>query len=480
MKLFNTLSRSIEDFVPREDNKVKMYTCGPTVYNYAHIGNLRTYVNEDVLEKTLRLLGFDVTRAMNITDVGHLESDADDGEDKMLKGAKREQKTVFEIAKMYTDAFFADCAKLNIKKPEIVKEATGLIGEYIEFIKDLEEKGFTYFSGGNVYFDISKSSDYTKLSKLDLSTLQVGVREDVDLDTNKKNPYDFVLWFTKSKFENQEMKWDSPWGVGYPGWHIECSVIALTTLGKYLDIHCGGVDHIPVHHTNEIAQSEAHTGEPWCKYWWHGEFLVVKDGKMSKSKGEFLTLQVLEKHGYSPLAYRYFLLGSHYRKQQEFTFESLDSAANAYKKLRKTSSEICKKSGIKADADAFGAREIIESCEVAKEYKDDFDGFLSDDLNVANAMTVLYDVLKSDLEDEKKAALIVYMDYVLSLDLCHELELGKVDEDLRAFVATKLKERTAAKASKDWAKADAIRDELKARGVCIKDTKDGVEWELCQ
>ncbi len=467
MKLYNTLSRSVEDFVPYEGKKVRMYTCGPTVYNYAHIGNLRTYVNEDVFEKTLRLLGYDVTRSMNITDVGHLESDADDGEDKMLKGAKRENKTVYEIAEMYTEAFFDDCEKLNIKKPEIIRNATSLIAEYIEFIEDLESKGYTYFSGGNVYFDISKADDYTQLSKLNLETLQVGVRDDVELDENKRNPYDFVLWFTKSKFENQEMKWASPWGVGYPGWHIECSVIALQTLGKKLDIHCGGVDHIPVHHTNEIAQSEAYTGEKWCKYWWHGEFLVVKDGKMSKSKGEFLTVSVLEKHGYDPLAYRYFLLGAHYRKQQEFTFESLDMATSAYKKLRKQTSEIC-----------AGADKVEVLSEKAVSFKERFKGFLADDLNAPNAVTVLYEVLKSDLDKLEKAELIRYMDYVFSLNLDKPFEKTEVEDELAAYVEEMITKRAEAKASKDWATADSIRDELKSKGILITDTKEGVKWEV--
>ncbi len=419
MKLYNSLSRTVEDFKPYEEGKVKLYTCGPTVYNYAHIGNLRTYIHEDILEKTLILLGYEVTRAMNITDVGHLESDSDSGEDKMLKGAKREKKTVWEIAKMYTEAFFDDCAKLNIKKPNIIRNATDLIAEYIEFIQVLEKKGYTYFAGGNVYFDISKLDDYTKLSKMDLSKLQVASRDDVGEDLNKKNPYDFVLWFTKSKFDNQEMKWDSPWGTGYPGWHIECSVIALDTLGEKLDIHCGGVDHIPVHHTNEIAQTESYTGNDWCKYWWHGEFLVVKDGKMSKSKGEFLTVDVLIKHGYDPLAYRYYVLGSHYRKQLEFTFENLDSAQIAYKKLRKQCYDIC-----------LNANQLNDFSLELKDFRQKFEDYLADDLNTANAMTVLYDVLKSDLSKDEKAFLIKYMDQIFTLSLDKAFESQNIDTEL--------------------------------------------------
>ncbi len=466
MKLYNSLSRSVEDFQPYEEGKVKLYTCGPTVYNYAHIGNLRTYIHEDVLEKTLTLLGYEVNRAMNITDVGHLESDADSGEDKMLKGAKREKKTVWQIAEMYTKAFFEDCAKLNIKKPATIRNATDLIQEYIDFIKVLEEKGYTYFTGGNVYFDITKAKDYTKLSKLDLSELQVARRDDVEEDLNKKNPYDFVLWFTKSKFDNQEMKWDSPWGTGYPGWHIECSVIALDTLGEELDIHCGGVDHIAVHHTNEIAQTESYTGKDWCKYWWHGEFLVVKEGKMSKSKGEFLTVDVLIKHGYDPLAYRYYVLGSHYRKQLEFSFENLDSAQIAYKKLRKQCSDICLSTNNKED-----------NSENTRIYKEKFDAFLADDLNSANALTVLYEALKSNLSNEEKTHLIKYMDQVLSLSLDKAFEAESVDEELESYITEKISERQEAKANKDWALADKIRDELKEKGIKLIDTKDGAKWE---
>ncbi len=466
MKLYNSLSRSVENFEPFEEGKVKLYTCGPTVYNYAHIGNLRTYIHEDVLEKSLIMLGYEVKRAMNITDVGHLESDADSGEDKMLKGAKRENKTVWEIAEMYTDAFFEDCAKLNIKKPAIIRKATDLIKEYIDFIQALEQKGFTYFAGGNVYFDITKADDYTKLSKIDLSKLQVAMRDDVEEDLNKKNPYDFVLWFTKSKFDNQEMKWDSPWGVGYPGWHIECSVIALDTLGEELDIHCGGVDHIAVHHTNEIAQTESYTGKEWCKYWWHGEFLVVKEGKMSKSKGEFLTVDVLIKHGYDPLAYRYYVLGSHYRKQLEFTFENLDQAQIAYKKLRKQCAEICEGEG---EFLAFEDNSLV--------YKNKFDDCLADDLNTANAMTVLYDVLKSDLSKKEKAHLVRYMDIIFSLDLDKPLQTTDVDAELEAYIQQKIEDRNNAKANKDYALADAIRDELKEKGIGLIDTKDGVKWE---
>ncbi len=465
VKMYNSLSRTVEPFEPYQTGKVRMYTCGPTVYNYAHIGNLRTYVSEDILEKSLNYLGYDVTRCMNVTDVGHLESDADSGEDKMLKGARRENKTVWQVAQFYTEAFFADCAKLNIAKPAIVERATDCIDDYIDFIKTLEEKGYTYFAEGNVYFDISKFPKYTELSGLDLETLKTAVREDVEHDINKKNPQDFVLWFTKSKFANQAMKWDSPWGVGYPGWHIECSVIALKNLGPKLDIHCGGVDHIPVHHTNEIAQTESYTGEKWTKYWWHAEFLIDNTGKMSKSKGEFLTLSLLEKKGYDPLDYRFYCLGSHYRKQLPFTYENLDMARKAYQKLKNRTLQL-----------VSAGQHDVKLSTVGLQYRQQFQAALADDLNTANALTVLYDVLKSDLEAAEKLALIKQFDSVLSLDLLVEKKLDSlVDND---WVEQMIAKRSAAKAAKDWATADAIRAQLTEKGIELKDCAEGTTWQL--
>lgn len=467
MKLYNSMSRSIEPFEPFEPGKVSMYTCGPTVYNYAHIGNLRTYIHEDVLEKSLGYLGYDVKRVMNITDVGHLESDADDGEDKMLKGAQRENKTVWQVAEFYTQAFFEDCKKLNIKRPEVVAKATDYIDEYIQFIKSLEEKGYTYFENGNVYFDISKFGDYTKLSKLDLDTLRIAHRDDVEEDLHKRNPQDFVLWFTKSKFDNQAMKWDSPWGVGYPGWHIECSVISLTNLGDQMDIHCGGVDHIPVHHTNEIAQTESYTGKQWTKYWWHAEFLIDNSGKMSKSSGEFLTVSLLEKKGFDPLSYRYYVLGSHYRKQLAFSFENLEMAQSAYQKLKKRTSAL---------VDYFSESTALSS--TAEQLLNQFKSYLADDLNTANAITVLYDVLKASVSDSEKAYLVNEMDQVLSLGLLEKTSAyAEVDSDETAWIESQLIQRLDAKKTKDWAKADLIRDELKAKGITIIDTPQGTEWK---
>ena len=333
MQLYNSLSHKKEEFYTNEPGKVKMYTCGPTVYHYAHIGNLRSYIMEDVLEKYLRYSGYDVKRVMNITDVGHLSSDADTGEDKMLKGAQREHKTVMEIARFYTDSFFADCEKLNIKTPDVVEPATHCIKEFIEMIQGLLEKDYAYLAGGNVYFDTSKLKEYYVFNKHEEEDLMVGVREGVEEDTNKRNRNDFVLWFTKSKFEDQALKWDSPWGVGYPGWHIECSSISLKHLGEYLDIHCGGIDNAFPHHTNEIAQSESYLGHKWCNFWFHVLHLNDSTGKMSKSKGEFLTVDLLVRKGYAPLAYRLFCLQSHYRRNLVFTFEGLDNAVITYNKL---------------------------------------------------------------------------------------------------------------------------------------------------
>jgi cysteinyl-tRNA synthetase len=456
----------MEEFVPYEENKVSMYTCGPTVYNYAHIGNLRTYIHEDILEKSLKFLGYEVNRVMNITDVGHLESDADDGEDKMLKGAQRENKTVWEVAQYYTDAFFKDCDVLHIQKPNTIAKATDYISAYIHFIQGLEAKGFTYFTNGNVYFDISKVETYTILSKVNLEDLRVAHRDGVEEDTHKKNPQDFVLWFTKSKFDNQAMKWESPWGIGYPGWHIECSVIALENLGESLDIHCGGIDHIPVHHTNEIAQTESFTGKPWTKYWWHSEFLIDNSGKMSKSSGEFLTVDLLVKKGFDPLAYRYYVLNSHYRKQLTFSFESLEMAQSAYQKLIRR---------VRAVGDPTTACEV--KSERGLKLLSDFRAYLEDDLNTANAITVLYDVLKADIDIPEKLTLIKELDTVLSLGLFATLKVEDQNKEDIEWIEDLLMKRTAAKAEKNWALADEIRDVLKEKGIHIIDKPEGATWK---
>lgn len=464
---FNTLTRKVEQFIPNVDGKVAMYTCGPTVYHFAHIGNLRSYIMEDILEKTLRYVGYDVKRVMNITDVGHLTSDADTGEDKMLKGAKREHKTVMEIAKYYTDAFFDDCRKLNIKRPDVVEPATNCIPEFINMVKVLLEKDYAYIAGGNVYFDTSKLDDYYVFSSQSEKELMVGVRDDVSEDINKKNKADFVLWFTKSKFDNQELKWDSPWGVGYPGWHIECSCISMKHLGEYMDIHCGGVDNIFPHHTNEIAQSEAYLGHKWCNYWFHVHHLNDKSGKMSKSKGEFLTVSLLEEKGYNPLVYRLFCLQSHYRKPLEFSYEVLDNMTTAYNKLIKKIGEL--KADGSVDEEAFAG------------YRNKFEDAICSDLNTSSAITVIYDVLRSDINDMTKLELIKSFDEVLSLDLLKDHGNDKessVDSELKEYILAKIEERKAAKKEKDFAKADAIRDELAAKGIQIKDTREGTVWEI--
>ena len=469
LRIYNTLTRNIEIFKTNEPGKVSMYTCGPTVYHFAHIGNLRSYIMEDVLEKTLRYIGYDVKRVMNITDVGHLSSDADTGEDKMLKGAKREHKTVMEIAKFYTDAFFSDAAKLNIKTPDVVEPATNCISEFIHMIEVLLEKGYAYIAGENVYFDTSKLKDYYVFSTQTEKDMLVGVRDDVSEDENKKNKSDFVLWFTKSKFDDQALKWDSPWGVGYPGWHIECSCISMKHLGEYMDIHCGGVDNIFPHHTNEIAQSESYLGHKWCNYWFHVHHLIDNGGKMSKSKGDFLTVSLLESKGYNPLAYRMFCLSSHYRKPLEFSYDNLDNITKAYDKLVKRVSEL--------KDDGAVDKNIFDT------YRLKFEDALCDDINTSMAITVLYDVFKADTNDATKKALVESFDTVLSLGLIEGAkalaESGNegVDADLEAFVLAKIEERKAAKKEKDFAKADAIRAELLEKGIVIEDTREGVKWK---
>ena len=468
MYLYNSLSHKKELFTPNNPDVVKMYTCGPTVYHFAHIGNLRTYIMEDVLEKALRYTGYNVLRVMNITDVGHLASDADTGEDKMLKGAKRENKSVMEIAQYYTDAFFADCDKLNIKRPEIIQPATGCIDEFIKIVAGLLDKGFAYVAGGNVYFDTSKLEKYYVFNDHNEEDLAIGVREGVEEDTNKRNKNDFVLWFTKSKFEDQALKWDSPWGVGYPGWHIECSGISMKYLGEDLDIHAGGIDNAFPHHTNEIAQSESFLGHKWCNYWFHVHHLNTDTGKMSKSKGEFLTVSLLEQKGYDPMAYRLFCLQSHYRRNLVFSWENLDNASAAYEKLIAKIATLT--GGGDVDAEAFTT------------LKERFAGALNGDLNTSLAVTAVYDVLKAKCSDATKLALLADFDQVLSLNLlaaaetvrvkAEEEAIASADPEIDALVAA----RTEAKKAKNYAEADRIRDELKARGIEIIDTPQGAKW----
>ncbi|MCR4961917.1 MAG: cysteine--tRNA ligase [Lachnospiraceae bacterium] len=469
IRFYNTLTKKVDDFKPVVEGKVSLYTCGPTVYHFAHIGNLRCYIMEDILDRTLRYAGYDVKRVMNITDVGHLSSDADTGNDKMVEGAKREHKTVMEIAKFYADAFFSDLNKLNIRMPDVVEPATNCISEFINMIQGLLDKGYAYQAGDNIYFDTSKLENYYALTNQNEDNLMVGVRDDVDEDTNKKNKADFVLWFTKSKFEDQELKWESPWGVGYPGWHIECSCISMKHLGERIDIHCGGVDNIFPHHTNEIAQSEAYIGHKWCNYWFHVHHLVDKNGKMSKSKGGILTVSVLEEKGYNPLVYRMFCLQSHYRKPLEFSYEVMDNMKAAYDKLIRTTNRI------KKDAnDGAVDKAVFDS------YKEKFLDALGDDFNTSMAITLLYEVLKADTNNATKLALIEDFDRVLCLDLTKEVEAASVDSELEGFINEKIAERAEAKKNKDFAKADAIRDELLSKGIVLKDSREGTTWSLAE
>ncbi len=467
MKLYNSLTRTKDPFITHEPGKVRMYTCGPTVYHYAHIGNLRSYIMEDVLQKALEFEGYQVLRCMNITDVGHLSSDADTGEDKMLKGARREHKSVMEIAKFYTEAFFRDCQRLNIAVPAIVEPATNCIPEFIAMVQGLLDKGYAYQAGGNVYFDTSKLQKYYVFSEHEEEDLETGVREGVEEDRNKRNKADFVLWFTKSKFEDQELKWDSPFGVGYPGWHIECSAISLKHLGPYLDLHCGGIDNAFPHHTNEIAQSEAYLGHPWCPQWFHVHHLNTNAGKMSKSSGEFLTVDLLEKKGFSPLAYRYFCLGSHYRKNLVFSFENLQNAQNAFEKL------IARVAGVDAEGQV--------DAQAAQPLRQAFLEALQNDLNTSLALTQVNNVLKSKLNGATKRSLLADFDRVLSLDLLAQADALRAKQErekdqgepLTPELAELLRRRQEARKEKNWAESDRIRDELKERGFSVVDTPSG-------
>ena len=460
MKLFNTLSRKVEDFVPHTEGVVNFYTCGPTVYHYAHIGNIRSYIGHDILDKTLRYLGYDVKRCMNITDVGHLTSDSDSGEDKMEVARKREGKTAMEIAKFYTDAFFEDFDKVNCRRPDIVSPATENIDFYIKMIEKLISDGYAYVSGGNVYFDISKLEDYYVLTNHQEDQMVVGVREGVEEDSNKRNQADFALWFTTSKFENHELLWDSPWGKGYPGWHIECSGISIKYLGEYLDIHGGGVDNIFPHHTNEIAQSEAYLGHKWCRYWFHNEYLLDESGKMSKSKGGILTVSKLVEEGHDPLGYRFMCLNSHYRKQLVFNENNLAQAEKTLTKLRNRISNL----GDDGEIDNTSFDKYVER----------FKKELENDLNTANAISVLYEVLKdNELNDKTKLALVEDFDKVFSLELINNKDID-IDEE---FINSKIEERKEAKANKNYELADKIRDELLNMGIKLIDTKDGTSFE---
>jgi len=462
MKVYNTLSREKEELIPISGRHVGMYTCGPTVYNFAHIGNLRTYVFEDALRRAIRYNGFELRHVMNITDVGHLTSDADEGEDKMLKGAEREHKTVWQIAEFYTKAFMDDCAKLNIQKPDVICKATDHIQDMIELIKRIEKNGLTYISEGNVYFDIMKFPDYGKLARLNMDELQAGAR--IEVDENKRNPHDFVLWFTNSKFKNQDMQWDSPWGRGFPGWHIECSAMSTKYLGEQFEIHCGGIDHIPVHHTNEIAQTEGATGKkPWVKYWMHGEFLVLEKEKMAKSGGNFITMQTLIEKGYDPLVYRYLCFTAHYRSQLKFSWEAMDGAKASFETLKKKVIELKN-----SPPDSKGANRLTL-------YKRQFLEAVNDDLNMPGVLALMWTMLKdSELGTKEKLELMGEYDTVLGfgIDGWQEEKLELSDE-----IEWMVMQREEARKRKDWKESDRIRDELKAKGIVLEDTPQGVKWK---
>lgn len=461
MKIYNTLTKKVEELIPHEEGKIKMYTCGPTVYHYAHIGNMRNYIGHDILEKSLLLEGFDVTRAMNITDVGHLTGDSDDGEDKMKLASERENKSAMEIADFYTKAFFEDYKKLNLKMPEIVSKATDNIDMYIKMIENLLEKDIAYISGGNIYFDTTKVDNYYSLTNMNKEDLAVGVRDGVEEDTSKRNQADFALWFTSSKFENHELLWESPWGKGYPGWHIECSGISIKYLGEYLDIHGGGVDNIFPHHTNEIAQSEAYLGHEWCPYWFHNEHLLDETGKMSKSNGAILTVSVLEEKGYDPLSFRFMCLNSHYRKQMVFSYEGLNQAEATLKKLRNRIANITDEGDL--DEGEFAS------------YSDRFIKELSNDLNTANALSVLYELLKDEqVNGHTKLDLIKKFDKVLDVALIKEKTTLENEEEILFLI----EKRNEAKKNKDYELADSIRDDLLSKGIQIVDTREGTTYKL--
>ena len=463
MKLYNTLTRKKEEFKPIEGNTVKMYSCGPTVYNYAHIGNLRAYVFMDILVRVLKYNGYDLLNVMNITDVGHLVSDADEGEDKMEKAAREQQKSPLEIAEFYTDVFMEDIKNLNIEKPKVIAKATGHIQEMLEYVKEILKNGYAYETSNGIYFDTEKLSNYGILSGKKKEGQIAGAR--IEVDTEKKDPLDFALWIKAP--ENHIMKWDSPWGKSYPGWHIECSAMGRKYLGDVFDIHTGGVDHIPIHHENEIAQAMGATGKIPAKVWMHSEFLLVDNGKMSKSLGNVYTISQLKEKGFEPLAYRYFCLNSHYRNKLNFTFDGVEAAQVSLNRLRK---------GVK---EHFVGTYICTQDEIDN-YLKEFEEAINDDLNVSKALSILWDVVRNENKSKSYYELILKFDSILSLDLNIEKILEKEEENkkqeedaMTPELANLIEQRKKAREEKNWAEADRIRDELTKLGVKVIDNKDG-------
>ena len=508
LRLYNTMGRTMQEFVPITPGYVGFYGCGPTVYNYAHIGNLRAYVFLDTLDRTLTYLGYDKKHVMNITDIGHLTGDADDGEDKMLRTAQERHQSVLDVAQFYTDAFFADMDALNIRRPDVVCKATDHIQEMIELIKRIEANGHTYMAGGNLYYDVTTYEHYGDLAQLNLDELKAGAgkRAVVVVDENKRNPHDFVLWFTKSKFENQALTWDSPWGRGYPGWHIECSAMSMKYLGEHFDIHTGGIDHVPIHHTNEIAQSEGATGKKWVNYWLHNEFLILEGGKMSKSKGHFVTLQTslppekgfsLKDKGFEPLDYRFFLLGGHYRKQLVFSLDALTGAKNGRAALIQKIVKLASKENITLTTGKEWAKGEADNrtglSESANKHLDAFKAALENDLMTPVALSCISKVIKdSSLSAKEALELIDRMDSVIGLKLIEssaEEQKKAIELEAKQNVAfdhsgdpeaveidALVAERVSAKKNKDFARADQIRDELTRRGIVVTDTPKGPVW----
>ena len=470
LRLYNTYGRKLEEFVPLEAGRVGLYCCGPTVYNYAHIGNLRAYVFEDLLRRILERNGYEVHHVMNVTDVGHLTDDADEGEDKMLVGARERGMTVWEIAEHFTRAFFADAEKLNILAPTVVCRATEHIDEMQELIRRLEDKGLTYRAGGNVYFSIDAFPRYGELALRSRQDVKAGAR--IEVDASKKNPHDFVLWFTQSKFEHQAMQWDSPWGRGYPGWHLECSAMSMKYLGEQFDIHCGGVDHISVHHTNEIAQSEGATGREWVRYWLHGEFLILPSGRMAKSEGNSITLKTVTARGYDPLDYRYFLLGAHYRTQLHFSWDALDAARTARASLVEQLRELARSEPRWEPTAAASVSLGDPACEA----REQINAALNDDLNAPRALGLLRAFLKrDDVPAVERLAVAVDADTVFGLALGESCAMR---DELASELAEMIAEREKARAGRDFRKADELRDKLRSAGVLVEDTPEGTKWKL--